>query len=168
MPTRYAGHDLARIIFTSGTTGKPKGVMVYHRGIYAVCTVQHSQELERSKAVAAFLRSPSLLMAVYDWLTTVHEITLDIIEFDGLTHSLPPSLMADPRTNTSNVLCFLDVPAPSPNWSHKDRQKHYYTLSWYITQRVLALAQPGIWSLATWNYSDRPTNNDTLWQVTGL
>lgn len=38
--------DLAWIIFTSGTTGKPKGVMVYHRGIYAVCTVQHSQELE--------------------------------------------------------------------------------------------------------------------------
>ena len=49
--------------------------MVYHRGIYAVCTVQHSQELERSKAVAAFLRSPSLLMVVYDWLAIVHEIT---------------------------------------------------------------------------------------------
>ncbi|KAE8391742.1 hypothetical protein BDV23DRAFT_182326 [Aspergillus alliaceus] len=62
---------------------------------------------------------------VHDWLAT----------FDGLTHSLPPSLMAGPRTNTSNVLCFLDVPEPSRNWSHKDRQKHYYTLSWYITQR---------------------------------
>ncbi|PWY70061.1 acetyl-CoA synthetase-like protein [Aspergillus eucalypticola CBS 122712] len=37
--------DLTWIIFTSGTTGKPKGVMVYHRGIHAVCTVQHSQEL---------------------------------------------------------------------------------------------------------------------------
>ncbi|KAF5855854.1 hypothetical protein ETB97_008318 [Aspergillus alliaceus] len=73
---------------------------------------------------------------VHDWLATVHETTLDIIEFDGLTHSLPPSLMADPRTNTSNVLCFLDVPEPSRNCSHKDRQKHYYTLSWYITQRA--------------------------------
>ncbi|GFF55780.1 LOW QUALITY PROTEIN: nonribosomal peptide synthetase 5 [Aspergillus udagawae] len=72
---------------------------------------------------------------VHDWLSAVHKTTLDIIEFDGLTHSLPPSLMADPRTNTSNVLCFLDVPEPSRNWSHKDRQKHYYTLSWYITQR---------------------------------
>ena len=38
--------DLAWIIFTSGTTGKPKGAMVYHRGIYTVCTVRHSQELE--------------------------------------------------------------------------------------------------------------------------
>ncbi|KAB8238270.1 putative NRPS-like enzyme [Aspergillus alliaceus] len=72
---------------------------------------------------------------VHDWLATVHETTLDIIEFDGLTHSLPPSLMADPRTNTSNVLCFLDVPEPSRNCSHKDRQRYYYTLSWYITQR---------------------------------
>ncbi|KAF7181490.1 hypothetical protein CNMCM7691_000708 [Aspergillus felis] len=72
---------------------------------------------------------------VHNWLATVHKTTLHIIEFDGLTHSLPPSLMADPRTNTSNVLCFLDVPEPSRNWSHKDPQKHYYTLSWYVTQR---------------------------------
>ncbi|KAF7170626.1 hypothetical protein CNMCM5623_002997 [Aspergillus felis] len=273
--------DLAWIIFTSGTTGKSKGVMVYDRGTYAVCTVQHSKELKDAaeqgvvwttlskgatlvmevapgprfedfarfmhsytqafieRATQCFTRmleplpascvlqppapkeppppealnlirlqaSPPIIRAaldvsfrrlsvtpgtmiyaawaiflhritswarvgfsislsgrtvlwpsapsvvgpllcrslfstsiakdatVHNWLATVHKTTLHIIEFDGLTHSLPPSLMADPRTNTSNVLCFLDVPEPSRNWSHKDRQKHYYTLSWYVTQR---------------------------------
>lgn len=50
---------------------------------------------------------------VHDWLATVHKTTLDIIEFDGITHALPAYLMTDPRTNTCNVLCFLDLPAPS-------------------------------------------------------
>jgi hypothetical protein len=65
----------------------------------------------------------------------VHKTTLDIIEFDGITYALPAHLMADPRTNTSNVLCLLDVPALSQNWSHRNHQKHFYTLSWYITQQ---------------------------------
>ena len=82
---------------------------------------------------ASFSASIGKDVTIHDWLATVHKTTLDIIEFDGTTHALPASLIADPRTNTSNVLCFLDLPAPSRNWSHRDRQKHYYTLSWYIT-----------------------------------
>lgn len=37
--------DLAWIVFTSGTTGRPKGVMIYHRGIYAVSRVKMGDEL---------------------------------------------------------------------------------------------------------------------------
>lgn len=38
--------DLAWIVFTSGTTGKPKGVMILHRGIYAVSVMEHSDDIE--------------------------------------------------------------------------------------------------------------------------
>lgn len=38
--------DLAWIIFTSGITGKPKGVMIYHRAIYAVTIPDHGDDLK--------------------------------------------------------------------------------------------------------------------------
>jgi non-ribosomal peptide synthetase component F len=38
--------DLAWIVFTSGTTGKPKGVMVYHRGICSVAMVRLNDNLD--------------------------------------------------------------------------------------------------------------------------
>ncbi|KAL2074707.1 hypothetical protein VTL71DRAFT_8486 [Oculimacula yallundae] len=40
--------DLAWIVFTSGTTGKPKGVMILHRGVYAVSVMEHSDDIESS------------------------------------------------------------------------------------------------------------------------
>ncbi|KAF2241164.1 putative nonribosomal peptide synthase [Trematosphaeria pertusa] len=69
---------------------------------------------------------------VREWLADVHKTTLDLVEFDGLTHGLPESLMADPRTNTTNVLCFLDVPQSSSNWNYRDQQGHNYLIDWYI------------------------------------
>ncbi|KAI8247807.1 hypothetical protein K4K56_011550 [Colletotrichum sp. SAR 10_98] len=45
--------DLAWIVFTSGTTGKPKGVMIYHRGIYAVSKVKMGDELGGSLVMAS-------------------------------------------------------------------------------------------------------------------
>ncbi|ORX91634.1 putative nonribosomal peptide synthase [Clohesyomyces aquaticus] len=69
---------------------------------------------------------------VHEWLADVHKTTLDLIEVDGLTHGLPESLMADPRTNTTNVLCFLDAPQLSPNWSYRDHQGHNYLIDWYL------------------------------------
>ncbi|KAE9363953.1 putative nonribosomal peptide synthase [Stipitochalara longipes BDJ] len=71
---------------------------------------------------------------VHEWLAEVHKTTLDVLEFDGLYHALPDSLMVDPRTNTTNVLCFLDVPQPSSNWVHSDKQRHNYLMDWYIFQ----------------------------------
>jgi hypothetical protein len=69
---------------------------------------------------------------VRSWLAEVHQTTLHLVEFDGLSHGLPDSLMADPRTNTTIVLCFLDMPKPSSNWSFRDRQGHNYLIGWYL------------------------------------
>jgi hypothetical protein len=35
-------------------------------------------------------------VAVHEWLAVVHQTTLDVVEFDGLTHSLPDSLTMPP------------------------------------------------------------------------
>lgn len=71
---------------------------------------------------------------VHEWLAEVHKATLDTLEFDGLSHALPDSIMADPRLNATIVLCFLDVPQPSANWSYSDKQRHNYLLNWSIFQ----------------------------------
>ena len=58
---------------------------------------------------------------VRGWLAEVHQTALQIIEFDGLSHGLPDSLMADLSINTTIVLCFLDTPESTFNWSFHDR-----------------------------------------------
>ncbi|KAJ5496623.1 nonribosomal peptide synthase [Penicillium fimorum] len=73
-------------------------------------------------------------VTVHEWLAEVHQTTLDVLEFDGLPQGLPDSLLADQRTNTTIVLCFLDFPQPSANWSYRDNQKHSYLMSWHIFQ----------------------------------
>ncbi|KAJ5752421.1 hypothetical protein N7520_009338 [Penicillium odoratum] len=69
---------------------------------------------------------------VGEWLSELHNLTLDIMEFDGVTASLPEYLRASPTTNTTNVLCFLDMPQASTSWTFKDKQKHNYLLDWYL------------------------------------
>ncbi|KAF5654520.1 nonribosomal peptide synthetase 11 [Fusarium sp. NRRL 25303] len=71
---------------------------------------------------------------VHEWLAEVHKATLDTLEFDGLSHALPDSIMADPRLNATIVLCFLDVPQSSANWGYSDKQRHNYLLNWSIFQ----------------------------------
>ena len=72
---------------------------------------------------------------VREWLVEVHKTTLNVLEFDGLALSLPEYLNFDPRTNTTNVLCFLDVPvASTPNWSFREKQRHNYLIDWYVYQ----------------------------------
>ena len=74
-------------------------------------------------------------VTVHEWLAEVHKTTLDVLEFDGLALSLPDFLRSDPRTNTTNVLCFLNVPeASTPNWNYREKQRHNYLMDWYIFQ----------------------------------
>jgi hypothetical protein len=69
---------------------------------------------------------------VRDWLGDVHQTALQLVKFDGISHGLPDSLMADPRINTTIVLCFLDTPQSTSNWSFHGRQGHNYLIGWYL------------------------------------
>ncbi|RMZ69743.1 nonribosomal peptide synthetase 5 [Pyrenophora seminiperda CCB06] len=74
-------------------------------------------------------------LSVHKWLAEVHKRTLDILEFEGLGMSLPTFLKSDRRTNTTNVLCFLDMnEASTPNWTYHEMQKHWYLIDWYVLQ----------------------------------
>ncbi|KAK2814364.1 NRPS, partial [Arthroderma sp. PD_2] len=44
--SEFRADYLAWVVFTSGTTGKPKGVMVYHTAIYAVAITDYRADLE--------------------------------------------------------------------------------------------------------------------------
>jgi non-ribosomal peptide synthetase component F len=70
---------------------------------------------------------------VHEWLAEVHQTTLDLLEFDGLTSALPASLStADPRTNKANIVCLLDMPSSSPDWTYRERNGHGYILNWIL------------------------------------
>ncbi|KAH7371053.1 putative nonribosomal peptide synthase [Pyrenochaeta sp. MPI-SDFR-AT-0127] len=82
---------------------------------------------------APFSASVDPSLTVHTWLTTVHQTTLDILEFAGLALALPESIRMDPRTVTTNVLSFLDMESPStPNWSYQEKQRHSYPIVWYV------------------------------------
>lgn len=41
-------------------------------------------------------------------------------------------MRANLTTNSTNVLCFLNMPRTSDSWTFKDKQKHNYLLDWYL------------------------------------
>jgi len=51
--------DVVLIAFTSGTTGKPKGTMHFHRDVLAICDT-FSREIVRSTAADRFIGSPPI------------------------------------------------------------------------------------------------------------
>ncbi|MFI8308368.1 AMP-binding protein [Streptomyces sp. NPDC085927] len=58
--------DIAQVMFTSGTTGEPKGVMHSHNTLYAMNRVQ-AQVLDLSDADVTAMGSPTTHQAGYTW-----------------------------------------------------------------------------------------------------
>ncbi|KAF2656380.1 putative nonribosomal peptide synthase [Lophiostoma macrostomum CBS 122681] len=82
---------------------------------------------------APFSVSVDPAVSVRAWLRSVHAVTLDVLEFDGLTPTLPDIIRRDHRFGTSNVLSFLDIlPPPRKNWKYTEKQRHGQPLVWYV------------------------------------
>lgn len=83
---------------------------------------------------APFSTTVPASMTVDEWLSELHQKTLDVLSFDGLMHSLPDCIMQDERTKSTVVLCLLDMPLPSANWTFSDKQDQPLMMMWHVAQ----------------------------------
>ncbi|CAO3566687.1 unnamed protein product [Mortierella alpina] len=85
-------HDTAYVMYTSGSTGQPKGVMVSHRGIVNLITNSSFVELT-SEDTLAFLNNPSFDPSTYDvWAALAHGARIVVIDRDT---ALDPCRLAE-------------------------------------------------------------------------
>lgn len=119
MPKRNAGRGPCVDYTHLSTTGKPKGVMVYHRGIYAVCMVQHSKELEDAAAQGGARRSvPACVLHRLRWLccSCLDDFSQGCHASDGLAIRLPRGNNDCQSLNlTPSMLAALE---PSGSYDH--------------------------------------------------
>lgn len=66
------------------------------------------------------------------WLAGVHQLTLDVMEFDGVAGALPDSMRGNPVITSTNVQYLLDMPGVPPAWTFKATQRHGFLLDWYL------------------------------------
>jgi len=79
--------DLASIVYTSGTTGVPKGAMILHRNIYAVCQAMsllvgfHPDDLALSFLPLShvFERIGGQFLAIYEGLVAAYAESIDAV-----------------------------------------------------------------------------------------
>ncbi|CAO3570306.1 unnamed protein product [Mortierella alpina] len=77
-----SSHDTAYVMYTSGSTGQPKGVMVPHRSIVNFITNSGFVELGPDD-VLAFLNNPSFDPSTYDvWAALAHGARIVVIDKD--------------------------------------------------------------------------------------
>jgi amino acid adenylation domain-containing protein/non-ribosomal peptide synthase protein (TIGR01720 family) len=118
--------DLAYIIFTSGTTGKPKGVMIEHRGLVNLATMYASEfPLDVPKRVVQFA-NVSFDASIWEWLQALtsggtlcippRDIIYNFIRFERYlndyevnTATLPPAYAASLHPERIHTLRHLFV-----------------------------------------------------------
>jgi acyl-CoA synthetase (AMP-forming)/AMP-acid ligase II len=97
--------DLALLLYTSGTTGIPKGVMLTHRNLLAECAnIKHAHELNKEDTVLCLLPLYHINGLVVTLLTPL---------FTGLTVIMPPKFSASIFWNwvqDKQVVWFSAVP----------------------------------------------------------
>lgn len=107
LPCRIAAigsGDLATIVYTSGTTGVPKGVMLLHRNIYSVCqSMSHLVGFHPDDLSLSFLplshvyeRVGGQFLAIYEGLVVAYAESLDTVA-QNLVEVRPTIINGVPR-----------------------------------------------------------------------
>ncbi|KAG0195346.1 hypothetical protein BGX28_001619, partial [Mortierella sp. GBA30] len=83
LPSSPSSHDTAYVMYTSGSTGLPKGVMVPHRGIIRLVTNNGFADIGPDDRVA-FATNPSFDPSTFDiWAALVRGARMVIIDNDS-------------------------------------------------------------------------------------
>jgi 2-aminobenzoate-CoA ligase len=98
-----ASDDVALIAFTSGTTGKPKGCMHFHRDIMAMCDT-FSAEVLKPRPDDVFIGSPPLAFTF--GLGGLLTFPLHAGASTILLESAPPPVLADSIAELGATICF--------------------------------------------------------------
>jgi len=98
-----ASDDVALIAFTSGTTGKPKGCMHFHRDVMSMCHAFNAEVL-RPTADDVFIGSPPLAFTF--GLGGLLAFPLHVGASTVLLESAPPPVLADAIQNMGATISF--------------------------------------------------------------
>jgi 2-aminobenzoate-CoA ligase len=98
-----ASDDVALIAFTSGTTGKPKGCMHFHRDILAMCDT-FSRNVLKPRADDVFIGSPPLAFTF--GLGGLLTFPLHAGAATILLEAAPPPVLADSIAKLGATICF--------------------------------------------------------------
>ena len=98
-----ASDDVALIAFTSGTTGKPKGCMHFHRDVIAMC-VTFSEQVLKPGPDDIFIGSPPLAFTF--GLGGLLAFPLFVGASTVLLESAPPPVLAESIASTGATICF--------------------------------------------------------------
>ena len=98
-----ASDDVALIAFTSGTTGKPKGCMHFHRDIMAMCDT-FSAEVLKPRPEDVFIGSPPLAFTF--GLGGLLTFPLHAGASTILLEAAPPPVLADSIARLGATICF--------------------------------------------------------------
>lgn len=98
-----ASDDVALIAFTSGTTGKPKGCLHFHRDVMSMCHTFNKKVL-KSGPDDVFIGSPPLAFTF--GLGGLLAFPLHVGASTILLESAPPPVLADAISNMGATICF--------------------------------------------------------------
>jgi amino acid adenylation domain-containing protein/thioester reductase-like protein len=168
-PARAGADDLAYLIFTSGSIGRPKGVLVTHRGIVPMLDSQIPVFGLRPGSRSLWLLSPAFDASVSDVgtallsgatlciedgeaLGSVHGL-LEVLERRRITHfDLPPSLLPvldlDRVPDSLETLIIGGEPSPPGlirRWAERFRVVNVYGPTEATVCSSLCLCAPESW-----------------------
>lgn len=138
-PVDVQPDDLAQLIFTSGTTGAPKGAMLSHRAVSAVATMFVGEMDIRPRD------------RVLSLMPMTHSAVLNLTFLGAVS------------AGAVNVIGNY-TPAGLPQMVHQERCTHFFgaPIAYFMSAKLTNLAEFDLSSMKRWAYGGAPTSREQV------